>query len=108
MGFQPDVGEQITEVWRVGGRLIGWSFGEWVRVGAASFGKFGQQRVEPGPGFNAAEFCAGDDAEQDGRALAAQLAAYEEPVFTSDGREYHHSFGEIIVDRQSAAFGVAA
>ena len=73
MGIQPVVGKSVAEV----GRLIGWSFWGWVRVGAASLAKFGQQRVEPDPRFNAAKFGTGNDAQQDSRASAAQLAAYE-------------------------------
>ena len=49
----------------------------------------------------------GDDAEQDGGAAATRFAANEQGVLPQECRKLNHAFGEIVIDRQCAVFGIA-
>ena len=87
VGLEPVVWQQVGQ--------IRW----FVRItGRESEGEFPEEMFQPGPGFDSAEFGAGDDAQQNGSPIASGSAANEEEVFASDGGRLHQAFGQIVVN----------
>ena len=98
VGLEPVVWQQIGQV-RWLSRIAG---------GGEPDGQFPKDSIQPGPGFDFAEFGAGDNAQQDGRPGASGFTANEQEVFASNGREFHQAFCQIVVNRQSSVLRVAA
>ena len=69
VGFEPVVGEQVGQV--------GWLSGLAGGGAGCGEGEFSEEMVQPGPGFDFAEFGAGDDAQQNRGSFAAGFAAHK-------------------------------